>query len=117
MLQNRKIDPSLFTVDKLLDALLYDLGGNINAWRREAEIIPDYMPPYPCTDTKPSCEVRIGNSFLRREGRFLFWDMYGTDFGTPEEALLALLNAPVPPWMLQRHMIDGVLHYGPEASK
>lgn len=116
MLQKRKIDPSMFTVDKLLDALLYDMEGGVNAWRRQAEIIPDYMPPFPRADTKPSCEVRIGNSFLRRAGRFLFWDVYGTDFRTPEEALLALLDAPVPPRMVKTHMIDDVLHYGPEAS-
>lgn len=91
------IDVSLFTVNRLVAALLYDMHGNVNAWRKYAEIVPAYMPPYPDENTKPRCVVRCDGAFLR-DG---FWDIYGDDFGTPEDALIALCRAPVPPHMVK----------------
>jgi len=103
------IDPHLFTVESLLKALLDDAYGNRDMWRQLAEIIPNYFPPSPrpevevqqvLPELQPKCVVRVGSSFLRyskgpRQG--FFWDLYGDDFQTPELALLALLQAPVPP--------------------
>jgi hypothetical protein len=94
------IDPSLFTVERLLAAMLDDIYGNIDAWRKDAEILPQYMPPSPQPDTCSRCVVRHRSSFLRyskgpRQG--CTWDLYGDDFVSPEQALLALLQAPVPP--------------------
>jgi hypothetical protein len=101
------IDPKLFTVGSILAAMFDDVGGNVDAWRKYAEIVPDYMPPYPREDTKPACVVKLGGSFLRRGGSHYFWDMYGDDFGDPAWALLALLNAPIPPWAIKREAFDG----------
>jgi hypothetical protein len=95
------IDPTMFTAERLVAALLYDMAGNVNAWRKWAEIVPAYMPPYPGDDTRPRCVVRLGGSFLRGGGDTLFWDMYGDDFHTPEHALLALCRAPVPPGLVR----------------
>ena len=99
------IDPSLFTVERLLATMLDDVFGNVNAWRKRAEIVVGYMPRYPDKTTRPTCVVKLGRSFLRhskgpRQG--FIWDMYGDDMQTPELALLALLQAPVPPWLVKR---------------
>lgn len=99
------VDPSLFTVERLLAVFFYDTFGNVDAWRKRAEILPAYMPPYPSADTRPKCVVRLGQSFLRyscgpRQG--YLWDCYGDDLLTPEDALYALLQAPVPPWLVKR---------------
>jgi hypothetical protein len=91
------IDPKMFTVERLVDAMLDDMHGNCDAWRILAEIVPEYMPPFPRPETRPICVVRIGNSFLRGGGRDFFWDMYGDNFRSPEQALLALVRAPIPP--------------------
>lgn len=104
------IDASLFTVERLLDVMLDDMFGNRDSWRAQAEIVPQYMPPYPREDTRPTCQVRIGKSYLRyskgpRQG--YFWDSYGDDMHSPERALLALLAAPVPPWMVKRESVSG----------
>lgn len=98
------IDPKLFTVESLLAAMLDDSHGNLNVWRKHAEIIPQYMPPFPDKGTRPTCIVRVGDSKLRyshgpRQG--YFWDIYGDDFGNPVRALLALMAAPVPPSLLR----------------
>lgn len=103
-----KIEPSLFTVKGLLKVLLfdehgYDMFGDI--WRAYAEIIPNYMPPYPREDTRPSCVVKCGEAFLRHSAgpkQGFFWDIYGDDFIKPELALVALLHAPTPPFFLKR---------------
>lgn len=97
------IDPSLFTVERLLATMLDDVSGNVDRWRRFAEIVPGHMPPYPAKDTRPACVVRWGESYLRyskgpRQG--FTWDIYGDDMLTPELALLALMQAPVPPCCL-----------------
>lgn len=73
-------------------------------WHSECEIIPDYMPPYPREDTRPTVVVRHNNgtkypAFLRyskgpRQG--FSWDIYGDDFHNPELALIALSQAPTP---------------------
>lgn len=99
------VDPSLFTVERLLAVMFDDSSGNRDKWRAEAEIIADYMPPYPRADTRPICVVRFRDSFLRhskgpRQGHF--WDMYGDDYLSPELALMALLEAPVPPCALDK---------------
>lgn len=97
------IDRSLFTLDRLLDALLDDRHGNVDAWRRHAEIVPGYVaaehPP------RTMCIVRVGREFLRYGTgpiQGYFWDAYGDDFKRPEYALLALLQAPPPPSMVLR---------------
>lgn len=107
------IDPKLFSVDEILEALLYDMFGNIDAWRKHAEIVVGYMPPYPRRETKPATVVRYGNSFLRCEGAY-FWDMYGNDFVRPARALAALLRAPVPPCAIRR--FDGLPFGAPGGS-
>ena len=107
------IDPKLFTVERLLEMFFDDQFGNRDKWRRFAEIVPDYMPPFPDADTKPACVVRYryrtadgtqNDAMLRhssgpRQGHF--WDIYGDDYRKPELALLALLQAPVPPMLLK----------------
>jgi len=97
------IDPKLFSLETLIEALLND--SLQPSWRRQCEIVPNYMPPYPSKDTRPAVVVKLRETFLRyskgpRQG--FFWDIYGDDFMTPELALLALLEAPVPPWLLRR---------------
>lgn len=104
------IDPSLFTVERLLATMLDDCHGNVDAWRKLAEIVPDYMPPYPSKDTRPTCVVRVGESFLchsKGPRQHYFWDTYGDDMLRPELALMALLQAPVPPWLVNREAVYG----------
>lgn len=96
-----------FNMEKLFDILLDHVHGNIDIWRRQCDLILDYMPPYPRPDTKPQ-KVVVGFPSLDGEGHLYlrhgngvlmryFWDCYGDDFGSPEAALLALLQAPIPP--------------------
>lgn len=100
------IDPSLFTVERLLATMLDDMFGNVDRWRKFAEIVLDYRAPFAAPDEPAKVVVRYtptgGRSvvFLRyskgpRQG--YSWDIYGDNFHTPELALLALLQAPVPP--------------------
>lgn len=96
------IDPKLFTVERLLAEMLDDGHGNRDRWRKFAEIVPGYMPPFPRNDTKPKVVVCYDKSFLRyskgpQQG--YSWDTYGDDFQTAELALLALMQAPVPPFV------------------
>ncbi len=73
-------------------------------WHKKCEIIPDYMPPYPGEDTKPSVQIRYNDGsehppFLRyskgpKQG--FFWDIYGADFLNVELAIIALSKAPAP---------------------
>ncbi len=87
------------TAAGLLDLLLPE------RWQQKCEIIPDYMPPYPQEDTRPSCVVvwrrdeDRGDIFLRyskgpRQG--FSWDVYGDDMHTVELAVIALSKAPHP---------------------
>lgn len=96
------IDHRLFTVERLVATLLDDRCGNNDKWRKHATIEAPLVPLGP---DDPKVLVRFDNSFLRhskgpRQG--FFWDSYGDDFQTPELALLALIHAPVPPWVLKR---------------
>ena len=73
-------------------------------WHERCEIIPNYIPPYPREDTRPSVRVRYNDGsehppFLRysrgpRQG--FFWDIYGEDMQSIELAVLALHQAPAP---------------------
>lgn len=95
------IDPSIFTIEKLIADML---GDNEMHWRHDAEIIPEYMPPCPQPDTRPKCVVRYGKVFLRHsrgpwQGHS--WDIYGDDYLRPSLALIALSQAPVPPFLLK----------------
>jgi hypothetical protein len=99
------IDPTLFTVEAILDAMFYDTAGNVNAWRKFAVIMPKYMPAYPDENTKPKCVVKFGDSFLRYSHgpvQGFFWDFYGGDMQSPAIALMALMEAPVPPWLINK---------------
>lgn len=105
-----------FDLKKLVDCFLEDNSGNRDIWRRQCEIIVDYMPPHPTRDTKPTCIVRIqkpeeshiphnDHLYLRYSkgpAQGFFWDIYGEDFQTPELAFRALLEAPVPPCAIKR---------------
>jgi hypothetical protein len=86
-----------FNPEKLIELLLDQ------KWQRECVIIPDYMPPYPHADTRPSVVVKYPNEF---EDVFLrysqgphqgyFWDIFGDDLMTIELAIFALHKAPIP---------------------
>lgn len=73
-------------------------------WHKKCEIIPDYMPPYPGKDTKPSVQIRYNNGseyppFLRHSHgpkQGFFWDIYGADFHNVELAIIGLSQAPAP---------------------
>lgn len=92
-------DPSQFDMDKLVRLLL------TQHWMHECAIIPDYMPPHPHKDTRPTCQVwytypdgaRTGLRYSAGPLQGYFWDMYGADFHSPELALIALSQAPAPP--------------------
>ena len=89
-----KIDPALFNMERLVEALLGSANGI--GWRRDAEIVTGP------TDRRPRVMVRCGRSFLRysagpRQG--YFWDVGGDDFQTAELALLAICRAEAPPSM------------------
>ncbi len=115
------IDPKLFTVERLLATLLDDCFGNVDAWRKHASIVVDWMPRFPQPDTKPICVVRIrgvrqdNESFLRyskgpRQG--FHWDVYPDHMLTPEVALVALLSAPVPPWLVKNYVLTSSAESG-----
>lgn len=92
-------DPAKFNMDRLIRLML------TQHWMHECEIIPDYMPPYPGRDTRPTCVVRYtydsgSTAFLRHSVGPLqgyFWDAYGEDLHTPEMALICISQAPAPP--------------------
>ena len=77
-------------------------------FRTNCQIIPDYMPPYPGKNTKPTCVVYHPptESFLRFFGTMkeiehsnnddFAWDVYGSDFKTIEIADRVLSFAPEP---------------------
>lgn len=95
---DQKIKPELFSIESILLYLLTE------DWHSECEIIPDYMPPYPHEDTKPTVQIRHNNgtkypAFLRYSkgpAQGFFWDAYGDDFHNSELALIALSKAPTP---------------------
>lgn len=107
------IDHNLFTAERLVNELLRTAFGNINKWWALVEIVPDYMPPFPDEKRLPSCVVRckVPNSeryhFLRYSqgpGQGHTWDIYGDDYLTPELALLALVQAPIPPEFIDKEV-------------
>ena len=73
-------------------------------WHQKCEIIPDYMPPSPQPDTRPSVKIRFNDGteyapFLRyshgpKQG--YFWDIYGDYMHSIELAVFALSQAPAP---------------------
>lgn len=73
-------------------------------WHKQCEIIPDYMPPCPGPDTRPSVKVKFNDGteyppFLRyskgpKQG--YFWDIYGDDMHSIELGVFALSKAPAP---------------------
>lgn len=73
-------------------------------WHPHCEIIPDYMPPFPHSDTRPSVKIRFNDGseyppFLRYSAgpkQGFFWDIYGDDMQTIPLAILALHQAPTP---------------------
>jgi hypothetical protein len=117
------IDRSLIDPTSLVNLLLDTVVGNVNHWWRLVEIVPDYMPPFPNADTRPTIAVRCLVDETAPEpgpriatGRFAylrtggisgwkfggyFWDQYGTPFPTVEFALMAAIHAPVPPQLLR----------------
>ena len=95
------IDRSQFSLDRLLSILLDTQHGNRNKWWDRCELIETKQPKrWP-----ESWGVRCKESWLRRiSGSECIWDIpYGEDseFYSPEHALLALLAAPVPPFLLK----------------
>lgn len=73
-------------------------------WHERCDLIPDYMPPFPSSDTRPEFHIRFNDGteyppFLRyskgpKQG--FFWDIYGEDFINEELAIIALSKAPYP---------------------
>lgn len=95
-----RMDEGQFDLREVINCLL------TQHWMHECKIIPDYMPPFPDEDTKPTCQVCYAayedgsKHFLRYSRGPLqghFWDVYGSDFLIPEIALVALASAPPPP--------------------
>lgn len=132
------IDRSLINPAKLLDLMLDDVSGNVNAWWSLVEIVPNYMPPFPRADTRPSIRVRClvrpdepqsapgvstgRYSHLRRslagwQSGGYFWDCYGDDWPSVEHALLAVLHAPVPPMLLSQDAWEAIRVAQNERSK
>lgn len=84
---------------------MFDLTGLINTllryrWQHECMIIPGYQPD---GNGFVKCVIMHDNKHDQRQ--FLrdskgvagsFWDVYGDDFGTPEQALIVLSQAPPP---------------------
>jgi len=86
-------------------------------WRYNAEIVTDYMPPYPREDTRPSTIIRYPTCDTDKDGvtRYQWlrhscgprqgfsWDCYGDDMHNVALAFKALCEAPTPPhlWMPQ----------------
>ena len=93
------IDKNLFTVDRLLDAMLDSRGGNIDCWRKYAQIQPltnGYEVVF---------QGAAGPSYLMEIEGALVWDLEGTIYRTAEHALLALLRAPIPPWLVRVELL------------
>ena len=93
------IDRNLFTVDRLLDAMLDARGGEVDCWRKYADIVP----------VPGGYEVHFkgaaGTSALRSGFGVLVWDLYGDVYATAEQALLDLLRAPIPPWLIRVELL------------
>lgn len=93
-----------------MDYLQFDMKRLVNLlltehWKHHCQIIPDWMPNFPKSDTQPKCVVRYYNpenetqQFLRHSRGPLqgyFWDVYGDDFDDLTLALVALSQASAP---------------------
>jgi hypothetical protein len=94
-----RMDASKFDAHRLVCLLL------TQHWMHECKIIPDYMPPFPREDTRPTCQVHYvykdgsdtGLRYSKGPLQGYTWDIYGDDFHSPELALIALSQAPAPP--------------------
>jgi hypothetical protein len=100
------IDKSKINGQELIETLLDTVCGNYNKWWELVEFEENYMPKFPHKDSKPTkISIKCGESYLRDLGHGCFiWDMhYGKDseFFTHENALLCLMKAPVPPFLLK----------------
>src|SRR5665213_3513509 len=97
--ENKMIDPKLFTVERMIATMLDTSFGNVNAWWPLAEIVIDWMPPFPQKDTSPKmCIVKCKNHYLRHSkgpSQGHSWDSYPDDYQTAELALIALSQAPI----------------------
>ena len=97
------IDPSIFHLTQLVEDLLVG-SGDQSVWRLDAEIVVGYRSPRAGQDSPRRCVVRLGDLFLRhsagpRQGHF--WDCHGDDYIRPSLALVALMQADAPPWLLK----------------
>lgn len=100
------IDRNLIDPVKLLDLILDDCAGNINKWWSRVEIVIDYMPPFPRPGMRPAkVSLKCGECFLRDLGwGTLVWDTHfgeASEFYTVERAIVSLMKAPVPPFLLK----------------
>lgn len=73
----------------------------VEQWRLHADIIP--------FDGSRSFQVRYrgaaGPSYLWEAASGLRWDLGGTSYPTPEDALVALLAAPIPSWLVRDELL------------
>jgi hypothetical protein len=102
------ITPNLFTVERLLAALLDDRPNGRDQWRKHLTIEPKYVPER-APKTLPIVAVRFENWFLRYSkgpAQGFFWDIYGDDFQTTELAFMAVLQAPIPPTLIRRPLME-----------
>lgn len=80
-------------------------------WQMDAEIVPNYVPPYGKPTSAPYCVARVrihstqpnteedSYSYLRYSKgpvQGFFWDSYGDDLQSFEIAVIALSQAPAP---------------------
>ncbi len=87
-----------FNVEELIKLLLDQ------EWHKKCEIIPDYMPPYPNEDTRPSVQIKYNDEseypphlrYSKGPKQGFIWDMYGDDMLSVELAIIALSQAPYP---------------------
>ncbi len=92
-----------FNTDKLIKTLLSE------HWHKHCEIIPDYMPPHPHKDTRPTVKVKCGEWFLRCSHgpiQGYFWDIYGDDLSCVEYAIIALSKSQAPPNFLPYYKFE-----------
>lgn len=105
------IDSTLFSIENLIKILLdVDWSQPGNHWRLDCEIIRDWIPPYPKSDTRPCVVVKHipSGNYLRyskgpRQG--FGWDTMPDDMINPELALIGLSRAPPPPFVILRNQL------------
>lgn len=91
-------DQAIGSFEKLRDLLLDQ------PWHSRCEIIPDYMPPYPREDTRPTIQIQYDDGteykprlrYSKGPQQGYFWDIYGEDMQTIELAVWAISQAPAP---------------------